>query len=64
MKSVKWILISLNLDYAHVVVTDTHGMPYGGGSPATVIERFGNMQVESSAIIDNILYLRVSISIR
>ncbi len=60
MKSVKWILQSLNFDYAHVVVCSVlNNVPLGGGTPAEVMRRFGMYNVYSSSIRDNVLFLRV-----
>lgn len=64
MKSVSWVLRSLNLMDCHVVIrkrgkyfgqTET----LGGGSVGSVISRFGSMSVVSSDVIGNVLYLYV-----
>lgn len=62
-KSVKWVLLSLNLcDYTHVCVREhkeNSFVPVGGGHPGQVIRRFGNRLVVDSYICDNILFLYV-----
>lgn len=62
-KSVKWVLLSLNLEgYSHVCIRE-HGnhnfLIVGGGRPGDVIRRFGNRLVTDSCICDNVLYLYV-----
>lgn len=62
MKSVRWILQSLNFDYAHVVVYSKNGnFPLGGGTPGYVIKCFGDYLVVSSSIQDNILHLCINL---
>ncbi len=63
MKSVKWVLLSLNpVGYVHVVVrqhTKT-GIDYlGGGLASDIVDRFGDRLVECSNVVDNILCLYV-----
>lgn len=62
-KSVKWVLLSLNLcDYTHVCIRE-HGdhnvIVVGGGYPGNVIRRFGDRIVVDSCILDNILFIYV-----
>ena len=62
-KSVKWALLSLNLeDYSHVCIREhgDHGfVMVGGGRPGDVIRRFGDRLITDSCICDNVLYLYV-----
>lgn len=63
LKSVRWILLSLNPCGEHITVRRKlkHGFcMLGGGSMAAVLERFGNEQVLCSAIVNNVLVLYVS----
>lgn len=62
-KSVKWVLLSLNLeDYSHVCIRE-HGdhkiEMVGGGHPGDVIRRYGDRLVVDSCICDNVLFLYV-----
>lgn len=61
--TVKWVLLSLNLEpYTHISVRrhGTNGAEYlGGGRFFSVIERFGNMVIDDSYIIDNVLCIYV-----
>lgn len=64
LKSVNWVLRSLNLMSCHVVIRKRGKLlgqteTLGGGSVADVISRYGSMTVESTDVIDNILYLYV-----
>lgn len=62
-KSVKWVLLSLNLcDYTRVSIREH--LPgstnyLGGGKPGDVIQRFGDRLVADSCIQDNVLCLYV-----
>ncbi len=62
-KTVKWILLSLNLcDYTHVYIREhgPHGIVYvGGGYPGKVMQRFGDRLVMDSAIYEDGLILFV-----
>lgn len=61
--TVRWILISLNLvPYSHVSVRRhlNPGIEYlGGGSAGSCIQRFGNLLLEDSAVMGNVLVLYV-----
>lgn len=61
--TVKWVLMSLNLnEYTHVSIRRHlyHGMDYlGGGSVGSVLARFGNKEIEDSYIVDNVLVIYV-----
>ena len=63
MKSVKWVLLSLNLlPYTHISIRQhgRNGVVYlGGGRFSSVVERFGDRQIEDSCIIDNVLCIYV-----
>lgn len=61
--TVKWVLLSLNLnEFTHVVVR-RHAKPgieyLGGGSVSSVLSRFGDMLIEDSCIIDGVFVLYV-----
>lgn len=62
-KTVKWILVSLNLcDYTRVSVREHvhRSVNYlGGGYAGDMIRRFGDRLVKDSAIYDNVLVLYV-----
>lgn len=62
-KSVKWLLLSLNLcDYTHVCIREhgPRGIVYvGGGYPGRVMQRFGNRLVTDSGIYEDALILYV-----
>lgn len=62
-KTVKWVLLSLNLnEFTHVSVRRhlKHSIDYlGGGSVASVLSRFANEEIEDSCITDNVLILYV-----
>ena len=62
-KSVKWVLLSLNLcDYTQVSIREhlSGSTNYlGGGKPGDVIQRFGDRLVADSCIQDNVLCLYV-----
>lgn len=62
-KSVKWLLLSLNLcDYTHVYIREhgPQGISYvGGGYPGKVMQRFGNRLVVDSSIYEDALILYV-----
>ena len=62
-KTVKWVLLSLNLcDYTHVSIREhmCKSVQYlGGGYPGDVMRRFGDRLVSDSSICDNILCLYV-----
>ena len=62
-KTVKWVLISLNLiPYSRISVRrhGANGVEYlGGGYCSSVLSRFGDMEIVDSCIIDNILILYV-----
>lgn len=62
-KSVKWLLLSLNLcDYTRVCIREhgSQGFIYvGGGYPGKVIQRFGNRLVVDSTIFEDALILYV-----
>lgn len=58
LKSVKWCLVSLNLLGSHVSLRNKNGY-IGGGSVKQVISRYGDMLVEKSFLIDNVLVLFV-----
>lgn len=65
MKTVKWILLSLNLNpYTHIVVRQhtPQGIAMLGGSDkvSEILRRFGNLYVENSYITsDGILIMYV-----
>ena len=63
-KSVKWLLLSLNLcDYTHISIREhTPGSTkyLGGGKPGDIIRRYGDREVCDSCILDNILCLYVA----
>lgn len=63
--TVKDILIALNLPlYSHISIRmhGAHGMEFlGGGDCDKVVNRFGDMVVTNSIIIDNILVMYVKI---
>ncbi len=62
-KSVKWLLLSLNLcDYTRVCIREhsPHGIIYvGGGYPGKVMQRFGSRLVTDSCIYEDALILYV-----
>lgn len=62
-KSVKWLLLSLNLcDYTRVCIREhgSQGVVYvGGGYPGKIIQRFGNRIVVDSLIFEDALILYV-----
>lgn len=62
-KSVKWLLLSLNLcDYTHVYIREhgRQGIVYvGGGYPGKVMQRYGDRLVTDSAIYEDALILYV-----
>ncbi len=62
-KTVKWVLLSLNLcDYIRVCVREhgVQGIVYvGGGYPGKVMRCFGDRLVMDSCIYDNALILYV-----
>lgn len=62
-KSVKWVLLSLNLcDYTRVCIREhgPKGIIYvGGGYPGRVMQRYGERLVMDSAIYDDALILYV-----
>lgn len=62
-KSVKWVLLSLNLcDYTRVCIREhgPRGIIYvGGGYPGRVMQRHGERLVMDSAIFDDALILYV-----
>ena len=62
-KTVKWVLLSLNLEnYSHVSIRK-HGQNcveyLGGGTVSRVLSRFGDMEITDSCIIDNVLCIYV-----
>lgn len=62
MKTVKWILLSLNLNpYTHIVVRQhtLQGItPLGGsGKVSEILRRFGNMYVENTYITSDGLFV-------
>lgn len=62
MKTVKWVLLSLNLNqYTHIVVRQhtSQGIAFLGGSDkvSTILRRFGNMYVENSHITSDGLFI-------
>lgn len=62
-KSVKWVLLSLNLcDYTHVFVRE-HGLQgivyIGGGYPGKVMRRYADRLVMDSCIFEDALILYV-----
>ena len=62
LKTVKWVLHSLNLLYAHVVVrkkTQNGVVCLGGGNTSQVIRRFGDCAVLHSSIVDGVLIVFV-----
>ena len=63
IKSVKWVLLSLNLLPFSRVSIRRHlhpGIEYlGGGSVSSVLCRFGQELIEDSCIIDNVLVIYV-----
>ncbi len=62
-KSVKWVLLSLNLcDYTRVCIREhgPKGIIYvGGGYPGRVMQRYGERLVMDSTIYDDALILYV-----
>lgn len=62
-KSVKWLLLSLNLcDYTRVCIREhgSQGVMYvGGGYPGKVMQRYGDRLVVDSCIYDGALCLYV-----
>lgn len=62
-KSVKWLLLSLNLcDYTRVCVRERKVKSFiylGGGYPGKVMQRFGDRIVVDSFIYDDALILNV-----
>lgn len=62
-KTVKWVLLSLNLlPYTHIAIRrhGKDGVEYlGGGCFTSVIKRFGNEIIDSSSIVDDILCIYV-----
>lgn len=62
-KTVRWVLLSLNLVTGSRVSIRRHGKNgvdfIGGGSVASVIARFGDMEIVDSWIIDNALCIYV-----
>lgn len=61
-KTIKWVLLSLNLcEYTHVVVRrrakDRTPIYLGGGSVADVLQRFGDLTIMDSMIAENILVI-------
>ena len=63
MKTVKWILLSLNLNpYTHIVVRQhtQQGIAMLGGSDkvSEILRRFGNMYVENTYITSDGLFVR------
>lgn len=54
MKTVKWILLSLNLDeYTHILVrrhSSGGAETLGGGNVSSVLSRFGNLYVTDSSV--------------
>lgn len=62
LKTVKWVLHSLNLLYAHVVVRKVtkNGFDFlGGGATGDIARRFGNEYVLHSTIVDDVLIVFV-----
>lgn len=61
--TVKWILLSLNLiPYSHVSIRRhlRPGIEYlGGGSVGSCIRRFGDLLLDDSCIVDNVLVIYV-----
>lgn len=62
MKTVKWILLSLNLNpYTHIVVRQhtQQGIAMLGGSDkvSEILRRFGNMYVENTYITSDGLFV-------
>ncbi len=62
-KTVKWVLLSLNLDsYTHVYIRQRGAhqvLPLGGGYPDKVIREFGDCLVMDSCIYEGGLCLYV-----
>lgn len=62
-KTVKWVLLSLNLcDYTHVCIREhgPDGIVYlGGGHPGKVIQRYAGRLVTDSCIYEDALILYV-----
>lgn len=62
MKTVKWVLLSLNLNpYTRIVIRQhtLHGIDMLGGSDkvSTILNRFGDMYVENSYITSDGLFI-------
>lgn len=62
MKTVKWVLLSLNLNqYTHIVVRQhtPQGISMLGGSDkvSVILRRFGDMYVENSLITSDGLFI-------
>ena len=62
MKTVKWVLLSLNLNpYTHIVVRQhtPQGIALLGGSDkvSVILKRFGDMYVENSYITSDGLFI-------
>lgn len=61
--TVKWVLLSLNLnEFTHVSIRQhmASGLNYlGGGSVASVLSRFGDREIADSCIIENALIIYV-----
>lgn len=56
--TVRDVLMGLNFKYCHCVIKRKENMeiiPLGGGSVDNVINRFGDLDIKESVIVDNIL---------